>query len=83
MICKEAVQQVEVHTLITTHGERAVGLQLTRTGEDHLEFLEKAPAPAVLCSVVAIFAHTVCSVAKPTLAVVMPVEALTGICYAV
>jgi hypothetical protein len=64
MICKEVVQQVEVHTLITTLGVIAVGLQLIRTGEDLLEFPEKAQALVVLYSVAAISAVLVCNVVQ-------------------
>jgi hypothetical protein len=47
MTCKVVDQQVEAHTLITTHGVIVVGQQLIRIGGNHLESLEKALAQAV------------------------------------
>jgi hypothetical protein len=79
MICKVVDQQAEAHTLITTHGAIAAGLQQIHIKEDHREYLEKVQAQAVLYSVAAIFAHTVCSAVKLILVAEMPAEASTGI----
>jgi hypothetical protein len=78
MICKVVDQQVEAHTLITTHGAIAGGQQPIHIKEDHQEYPAKVQEQAVLYSAVAIFAHTVCSVAKPTPAAAMPAEVSTG-----
>jgi hypothetical protein len=79
MTCKVADQQVEAHTLITTHGAIADGQQLIHIKEDHQEYPAKVQEQAVLYSVVAIFAHTVCSAVKLIPVAEMPAEASTGI----
>ena len=83
MTCKVVDQQAEAHTLIIIPGAIAVGQLPIHIREDHQEYPAKEQEQVVLYSAVAIFAHTVCSVAKPTPAVAMPAEVSTGIYYAV
>ena len=79
MTCKVADQQVEAHTLITTHGVIVVGQQLIHIGEDHQEFLEKVLVRAVLYSAAAISVVLVCSAVQQIPAAAMPAAVLTGI----